>query len=355
VSKPATHPTAETKRQLVQRARALPRNPDRAVAFPLGGSTFRALLVDREDQVVEQFELSHPSGIFDDITHAMAGALLHFRCIPAVGVAFNAGMLPARGPLRFTNVSAWPEFERTDSRTFFGFDTEWLQDTMAGYYGLSRLEQSDFVTLHRGKYRPGDRYIYAIFGTGMNVGCPLPRQDGHLLFVPRSAEDNELQQWLKQHMGHWPDWEDVISGGRGFANVAEFYLHRHRVGPKDAFRRDFEGAPRGRQGEVVTAHALKGHPSAVAASKMAFEYLGGWLGAMAISHEAMRIDLSPGILSDPNMRAFVQEETGFLASFEDQGRPMFRDWARQCTVRVCLRNPELEGAVERAAELLRAV
>jgi hypothetical protein len=127
------------------------------------------------------------------------------------------------------------------------------------------------------------------------------------------------------------------------------------VGADDGFKQEFEAAPRGRRGEVVTRHALAGHPSAVAAAKMSFEYLGGWLGAMAISHQAQRIDLSPGILSVPAMRQFCLEETGFLASFVDQGRPMFKDFVRGCTVRVCLRNPEHEGAIERAAELLRAI
>jgi glucokinase len=344
----------ETKDLLLARAAKLPRNPDRAVAFPLGSSTFRALMIDRDDNVLDQFELAHPANVYTDITHAMAGALVRFGCRPVAGAAFLAGMVPGSGLLKFTNVPDWPEFDRNDSKRYFGFSTEWLNDGMAGYFGLRRLHPQDFTTLHEGQSQPGDPYIYAIFGTGLNVGCEVSREDGHILFVPRGEEDNELQSWLRQHLGHWPEWEDVTSGVNGFGNVADFYLHHHRVGPGDDFRREFEASPRGRRGEVVTRFALLGHPSARAAAKMAFEYLGGWLGAMAISHQVRRIDVSPGILSDPAMRQFCLEETGFLASFQEQGRPMFQKFAADCTVRVCLRNPEHEGAVERAAELLRA-
>ena len=353
VDTPAAKIKPETKAKLLKQALKLKRNPDRAIAFPLGASNFRALLIDRFDEVVGTFEVPDPVNYYQDFEHAVAAALVQFDCLPVSGAAFFAGALPARGLLEFTNLHGWPRVDRRATEKLFGFRTAWMQDGTAGYYGLPRLDSNDFQVLRMGSYRPGDSYIYAIFGTGINVGCPLARDDGHLLFVPRGRVDSELQMWLKQHLGHWPEWEDVISGGKGIRNVAEFYLHQHNVGVGDNFKREFDEAPPGRRGEVVTRYALDGHPSAVAAAKMSFEYLGAWLGAMAISHQAQRIDLSPGILSDPAMRQFMLKETGFLASFEDQGRPLYKDFARMCMVRVCLRNPEHEGAVEQAAELLR--
>lgn len=351
---PAARTRPQTKDRLLARVAKLKRNPDRAIAFPLGASTFRALLVDRYDEVVGTFEVPDPVNHYQDIEHAIAAALLQFGCLPVAGAAFFAGIVTPRGLMEFTNLHGWPLVDRHTTKKLFGFKTEWMNDGTAGYYGLPRLESNDFAMLRKGQYRPGDNYIYAIFGTGINIGCPMLREDGHLLFVPRSEEDTELQKWLRQHLGHWPEWEDVMSGGKGMRNVADFYMHKHRVAHGDDFKREFDEAPAGRRAEVVTRYALKGHPTAAAAAKMAFEYLGGWLGAMAISHQALRIDLSPGILSDPAMRQFCLEETGFLASFEDQGRKLFRDFAHMCTLQVCLRNPEHEGAVERAAELLRA-
>lgn len=344
----------DTKDKLLTRAAKLPRNPDRAVAFPLGASTFRALLVNRDDEVVDTFEVSDPVNHYQDMDQAVAASFLHFGCLPVAGAAFFAGIVAGRGLIEFTNLHGWPKVDRSATETLFGFKTEWMNDGTAGYYGLPRLDAADFAVLRHGNYQLGDNYIYAIYGTGINVGCPLLREDGHLLFVPRGQEDSELQMWLRQHLGHWPEWEDVMSGGKGIRNVAEFYMHKHRVGSADDFKREFDEAPSGRRAEVVTRYALRGHPSAMAAARMAFEYLGGWLGGMAISHQATRVDLSPGILSDPAMRQFLLDETGFVASFEEQGRKMFKDFAHQCMVRVCLRNPEHEGAVERAAELLRA-
>src|SRR5260221_560702 len=73
------------------------------------------------------------------------------------------------------------------------FFNQWMQDGTAGYYGLARLNTSDFAVLREGKYQRGDRYIYAILGTGMNVGCSVSREDGHHLFVPKSDENRNFQ------------------------------------------------------------------------------------------------------------------------------------------------------------------
>ncbi|HUD11098.1 MAG TPA: glucokinase [Candidatus Saccharimonadia bacterium] len=343
----------ESKQVMVAKAAALPRDPDRAVAFPHGSSNFRALLIDRFDKVVDQFELLHPSDSYEDLTHATAAALLHFGCLPAVGAAFLAGPVPKRGLLRFSNVKEWDPFDRAENEVAFGFKTDWLNDGAAGYYGLLRLDTSDFTVLRTGKYRRGDAYLYAIFGTGLNTGGPQPREDGHLLFVPRSEEEVELQRYLKNVLGHWPEWEDVVSGGTGFRLVADYFLDKNEGSHESDFAREYEETPHKKRGAVVTRFALAGDSVASAAAKQVFESLGSWLGAMAISHQVTRIDLSPGILSDEIMRHYCLKETGFTTAFEDQGRPMFKEVAQNCTVRVCRRNPEHEGAVERAAELLR--
>jgi glucokinase len=342
-----------TSDDLIEQASKLPHNEDRAVAFPLGGSTFRALIIDRHDNILDQLEVQHPADHHETIEHAIAGALVQFGCLPAAGAAFIAGSVPQRGPLKFTNLE-WPEFDRNGTKKLFGFKTEWMQDGTAGYYGVKRLETKDFVPLRRGGYKKGDHHIYAIFGTGLNTGSEITREDGHLLFVPRGAEDTELQSWYHEAFGHWPEWEDVTSGGTGFRKVAQFYMQKRNLPKSDEFFQEFVATVPLRQAEVVTRYALTGHKVARESAAKVFEYLGSWLGAMAVSHQAVRIDLSPGILSLPELRKFCLEETRFLEAFEEQGRPMFSERLKQCTIRVCRRNPEPEGAVERAAELLRA-
>jgi glucokinase len=338
---------------LVAEAAKLPRNPDRAVAFPMGSSTFRALMIDRQDRVLDEFEMKHPHHEHESVTHAIAGALVRFGCRPAVGAAFIAGSVPFRGPLQFTNIKEWEPFDRDETDKYFGFKTEWMQDGTAGYYGLARLNSNDFATLRQGEYQRGDRYIYAILGTGANVGCPLNREDGHNLFVPKSDEDRDFQLWFKERFGHWPEIEDVVSGGDGMRNVAEFFIEKHKLKATDPFVKELEATHVMKRAEVVTTYALKGHSTAETAMKLSFGAFGGWVGQMAITHQVTRIDLSPGILSIPELREYVLEKTGFLAAIEDQGRPMFVEHVKKCTLRVCLRNPESEGAVERAAGLLR--
>ena len=186
----------------------------------------------------------------------------------------------------------------------------------------------------------------------MNIGCPLAREDAHLLFVPRTHEARDVQVWLKDYLGHLPDWEEVCSGGVGIPNVAAYYLKTMNVPDSDPFYKQYHEAPDQRRGEIVTRFALEGHQAARQAAQMSFASLGSWLGGMAVAHQARRVDISPGILAHADMRQFCLEETDFLDAFVDQGRPMFSQAAAACTVRVATRNPEHEGAVERSAELL---
>jgi hypothetical protein len=99
VDMPASRVKPSSKAQLLKQVSKLKRNPDRAIAFPLGASTFRALFVDRYDEVVDTFEVADPVNYYEDIEHAIAAALLRFGCRPVTGAAFFAGVLPPRGPL----------------------------------------------------------------------------------------------------------------------------------------------------------------------------------------------------------------------------------------------------------------
>ena len=152
-------PNAQSKKQFLEAAGKLKRSNDRAIAMPLGGSTFRALMVNRRDVVIDQFEAPQPADHYLDVEHAIAAALLHFGNLPAAGAAFLAGMIPKRGPLQFTNLTGWPAFNRDTTKKLFGFTTEWLNDGTAGYYGLPRMNASDFVVLKKGQYRSGRRSL----------------------------------------------------------------------------------------------------------------------------------------------------------------------------------------------------
>lgn len=61
---------------LLSRALQLPREPDRALAFPLGSSTFRVLVVDRAGQVLDRIEVQDPASYYDNLYEAMAAVQL---------------------------------------------------------------------------------------------------------------------------------------------------------------------------------------------------------------------------------------------------------------------------------------
>ncbi len=344
--------------RLQERAQSLPRDADLAVAFPLGGSTFRSVLINRAGRVVDELEVREPAQYYQDLMHATAAAQIYFGCRPVVGAAFLAGPVPRRGLLRFTNLKGWPEFDRTESSTLFGFSTDWLNDGQAGYYGLSLLNQHDYAELRSGNFQDGDSYGYAIFGTGLNMGLgSTAREDGHPPFAAREQLEVAFQQFFFQKFGYYPEWEHACSGGHGFRLAAEFFISRlpDHTQLEDVFVQEFSAAEEKDQGKVVTRFALKlRHPTALKATRLVFGNLGTFLGAQAVGAVLQRIDVSPGILSDEDLRRFCVKETDFLQNFESQGRKQFSDIARGCKVRACLENPEHHGAVARATQLLQA-
>jgi hypothetical protein len=340
--------------ELIARALALPLCTDRALVLPLGGSTFRAMLIDQHGNTLEELKVSHPNKSWGDLTTAVAAAMLYFGCRPRVGSGSIAGPIPDTGPLQFTNLD-WPEFDRSDMRAVFGLELEWLNDGAMGYHGLRLLHpQRQFAPIQDGHYGPGLRRRYVIVGSGNNTGGPEPREDGHGPAAPKTDFQIEYCQWLRdKRLGYWPDWEDVVSGGSGFRYAAEFCLQAYPTDSASAaFRAAFWAAPIETSGETVDRYAMMGCEVAKLAARLVFELMGTWLGSIAVTHQAYRIDISDGILSKEPLRSWVLANTGFLAAFRNQGRPKFSEWAAKCTITVCLVHAEQYGAIARAAEML---
>jgi glucokinase len=347
-----------SRTELVEQAKKLPLSKIHTVAFPFGGSTLRASLLDLGGKVLQTVELEHPEEHYVDVVHAIAAVLIKFGCRVRVGAAFIAGPVPKRGFLQFTNIQSWGKFDRNVTKGLFGLDLEWFNDGPAGYFGIPALDDSKFVVLHQGSYEPGDSYGYAIWGHGLNLSYGHGREDGHTPFAASNDAEWEFYNDLKQMLGHRPDWEEAVAGGHGFKNAGIFYLSQpssKRSHHYDPLMDAFEHAPRKDRGKVVTRYALSGNPIALEACRLVFGILGNWLGSMAVSSQLKRIDISPGIFGNAELRELALRETNFLAAYLNQGRDQFSDDAKACTLRVCLENPEQNGAVLRAVDRLRAL
>jgi predicted NBD/HSP70 family sugar kinase len=147
-------PTGSTG-DLVEQALRLPKRLDLALVLPLGGSTFRAKLVNGQGNAVDEVTVRFPSRRWESLTAAVAAAMIHFGVRVAVGVGSIAGPIPDHGLLEFTNLQ-WPAFDRLEMLHVFGLDIHWLNDGAMGYYGLPLLHPSDqFAIIQDGIYRPG--------------------------------------------------------------------------------------------------------------------------------------------------------------------------------------------------------
>lgn len=103
-----------------------------------------------------------------------------------------------------------------------------INDLQANAYGLSALQNDDFITLSKGKINEGNAAIIAP-GTGLGEAGmfwdgssyhPYATEGGHCNFSPNNEIDLELWKFLNKKFDH-VSWERLVSG-QGIINIYDF-------------------------------------------------------------------------------------------------------------------------------------
>ncbi|GAB5362272.1 hypothetical protein AAMO2058_000783200 [Amorphochlora amoebiformis] len=149
------------------------------------------------------------------------------------------------GTVKFTNLD-WPSVSATELSQELGIQTEIINDFVGLSQGLVTLEDSDTVTIHKGKRIPRAPKFCIGAGTGLGEAFltfndelgeyeAWPSEGGHSDFVPRTEEQLEMAGWIRKKIypsklaldiGARISVERVCSGG-GLINTYEYLKHKY--------------------------------------------------------------------------------------------------------------------------------
>jgi glucokinase len=201
------------------------------LAGDIGGTNARLALFERRDrgrigppQALEEL-LAHEFPTFVDLLAAYRKRHPEPVEIASLGVAGPA----VDGKVWGTNL-AWDIDSRPVSR-LLGAPAHLINDLEATGYGIPALTGTDLETLQEGVPHPSGNAGIVAAGTGLGesllarVGedlIPVASEAGHADFAPRTDDEIELFQLLRERFGR-VSWERVLSGP-GLALIAE-WLH----------------------------------------------------------------------------------------------------------------------------------
>jgi glucokinase len=201
------------------------------LAGDIGGTNARLALFERRDrgrigppQALEEL-LAHEFPTFVDLLAAYRKRHPEPVEIASLGVAGPA----VDGRVWGTNL-AWDIDSRPVSR-LLGAPAHLINDLEATGYGIPALTGTDLETLQEGVPHPSGNAGIVAAGTGLGesllarVGedlIPVASEAGHADFAPRTDDEIELFQLLRERFGR-VSWERVLSGP-GLALIAE-WLH----------------------------------------------------------------------------------------------------------------------------------
>jgi glucokinase len=196
------------------------------LAGDVGGTTTKLALLDerlafREIRTFASREYDSLNHIVHEFLRAEATTVTH-ACFGVAGPVRDESVRP-------TNLS-WV-VEAADLARLIGVaDVLLINDIEAIGHGIGALDDSAFVTLHRGAgVTPGNAAVIAA-GTGLGEAGlywdgtrhrPFASEGGHASFAPRDDLEMELLRFLLAEYGH-ASWERVLSGP-GLFNVYRFF------------------------------------------------------------------------------------------------------------------------------------
>ena len=127
-------------------------------------------------------------------------------------------------------------------KNYFHFEkVELINDFAVLIYGIKYLENKQFKTLQN-KASNIDKYesYHTIVGAGTGLGISrgiisstkiivLPSEGGHIEFAPKTQEEWELKQWLKNSLNiERVSYERIISG-EGLSNIAKWKFSKENI------------------------------------------------------------------------------------------------------------------------------
>ena len=114
-----------------------------------------------------------------------------------------------------------------------------LNDLEANAWGISALQDEDFITLNKGNIQVQANASIIAAGTGLGEAglfwdgqqhIPFASEGGHTDFSPQTEKEYRLYEFLRDKYHGHVSWERIVSG-MGLENIYQFLCHENNAQP----------------------------------------------------------------------------------------------------------------------------
>ncbi len=221
----------------------------KVLAGDIGGTkTYLAIFEVSGTKLESLAEEKYPSSEYGSLDEIVTKFVKDYGYTPEWGSFGIAG--PVRNGIAKTMNLPWV-VDAQKMVNDIGFKKVWLlNDLEANAWGISALEEKDFVVLNEGRQDLSGNASIISAGTGLGQAglywngeqlCPFASEGGHSDFSPNSDLEIALLQFLKKRYASdfHVSWERVVSG-MGIGNIYDFLCEYRGVQTSDWLTEEIE-------------------------------------------------------------------------------------------------------------------
>ena len=252
-------------------------------------------------------------------------------------------------------------------KNLFRFEkVELINDFAVLIYGIPYLKSNQFKTIQNDTNKSNSFEGYHTFvgaGTGLGISrgiisktkiFVLPSEGGHIEFAPKTKEEWELKQWLKNYLNiERVSYERIISG-EGLSNIAKWKLSK-KENRDHQFNHYLDKAKESKiidkgLAEKICQLAKEGDPLMARIETLWFNTYSSFIGDLAVHELCFGGLWISGGTAPKHFKKFISDS--FLKQFSNKGR--LKDIVKTIPIRIILDEEfGLHSAACRAKSLLR--
>jgi len=248
---------------------------------------------------------------------------------------------------KITNLN-W-EISKLKLKNYFQFEkVELINDFAVLIYGIPFLKSDQFKTIQNNTNKNSNFEGYHTFvgaGTGLGISrgivskskiFVLPSEGGHIEFAPKTNEEWELKQWIKNYLNiERVSYERIISG-EGLSNIAKWKFYKEDI--KDhQFNQFILEAEESNTVEndlprKICQLAKEGDPLMSRIEKLWFDAYSSFIGDLALHELCFGGLWISGGTAPKHFKNFLSDS--FLKQFSNKGR--LKDIVKTIPIRIIL-------------------
>tara|TARA_B100000212_G_C27364693_1_gene529780 strand:+ start:337 stop:1374 length:1038 start_codon:yes stop_codon:yes gene_type:complete len=248
---------------------------------------------------------------------------------------------------KITNLN-W-EISESNLKNIFHFEkVELINDFAILIYGIPYLSNIQFKTLQNfNDNSEGFNGYHTFVGAGTGLGISrgiisntkilvLPSEGGHSEFAPKTVEEWELKQWLKNSLDIDRVSNERIISGEGLSNIARWKFYKDNITEhplNKLLKEEAESKIINKDLAGTICHLAKGgDPLMSEIEKMWFHAYSSFIGDLAVHELCFGGLWIAGGTAPKHLKSFISNS--FLKNFSNKGR--LKDTVKTIPIRIIL-------------------